>query len=95
MQVYANVLEMIGRAAGLSAATARRRAEGAVVRIEGALVVAAGMGDTSVFGRTIDDLRATLLVPEPRRKRRSNGRSSRSANSPQRCSFHRAPSAGT
>ena len=56
--------ESIGRAAGLGADTARRRAEDAVVRIEGALVVAAGTGDTGVFRRTLDDLRATLLAPE-------------------------------
>ena len=61
-------LAKICRAAGLSAATAQRRAEEAIVRIEGALVVSAGMGDTSVFGRTIDDLRATMLAPESRGK---------------------------
>src|SRR5215208_2621139 len=59
-------LASICRAAGLSAPVARRRAEAAVVRIEGALVVAAGVGDPGVFGRTIDELRATLLAPEPR-----------------------------
>jgi TetR/AcrR family transcriptional regulator, lmrAB and yxaGH operons repressor len=62
-----SALEKICRAAGLSRATSRRRAEAAVVRIEGALVVAAGVGDASVFTRTLDDLRATLLVPERRR----------------------------
>jgi AcrR family transcriptional regulator len=65
---WMGVLEKICRARGLSAAAARRRAEGAVVRIEGALVVAAGMGDASVFRRTLEELRATLLVPEPRRR---------------------------
>ena len=54
----------ICRTAGLSPAAARRRAEAAIVRIEGALVVAAGIGDPSVFGRTVDELRATLLVPQ-------------------------------
>jgi AcrR family transcriptional regulator len=63
-----SLLASIGRAAGLSAATARRRAEGAMVRIEGALVVAAGMNDVSVFRRTLDELRATLLLPDPRRQ---------------------------
>jgi TetR/AcrR family transcriptional regulator, lmrAB and yxaGH operons repressor len=63
---WMSVLERICRAAGLSAATARRRAEGAVVRIEGALVVSAGTGDPSVFSRTLDELRATLLAPESR-----------------------------
>ena len=59
-----SVLENVCRAAGLSVSAAHGRAEGAVVRIEGALVVAAGMNDPSVFGRTLDELRATLLVPE-------------------------------
>jgi len=61
-----SVLSGIGRAAGLTAATAQRRAEAAIVRIEGALVVGAGMGDSSVFGRTLADLRSTFLAPEPR-----------------------------
>jgi TetR/AcrR family transcriptional regulator, lmrAB and yxaGH operons repressor len=63
---WISLLADICRAAGLNAAVARGRAEGAVVRIEGALVVAAGMDDPGVFGRTLDELRATLLVPEPR-----------------------------
>jgi AcrR family transcriptional regulator len=65
---WMSVLANICRAGGLSAAVAQRRAEGAIVRIEGALVVSAGMGDPSVFGRTLQDLRATLLIPEPRRR---------------------------
>lgn len=65
------VLTTIVRAAGLSDVVARRRAEGAVVRIEGALVVAAGMRDPSVFARTLDELRATLLIPEPQADRRA------------------------
>jgi AcrR family transcriptional regulator len=63
---WMSALARIGRAAGLSAAAARRRAEGAVVRIEGALVVAAGMDDPGVFRRALEELRATLLAPEPR-----------------------------
>lgn len=53
--------ERVCREAGLPPATARARAESAVVRIEGALVVAAGTGDTGVFTRTLRDLRETLL----------------------------------
>lgn len=64
---WMSVLANICRAAGLSPAVAQRRAEGAIVRIEGALVLSAGMGDPSVFGRTLDELRATMLVPENRR----------------------------
>lgn len=65
---WISLLTSIGRAAGLGATLARRRAEGAVVRIEGSLVVAAGMGDPKIFARTLDELRATLLAPEPRRR---------------------------
>jgi len=60
---WMSVLENTCRAAGLTAGASRRRAEGAVVRIEGALVVAAGIGDPGVFRRTLDELRATLLAP--------------------------------
>jgi len=61
---FMTALAETGRAAGLSAATARRRAEDAIVRIEGALVVAAGMDDYGVFRRTLSELRATLLLPD-------------------------------
>lgn len=60
---WTSVLAAIGRAAGLSDAVAQRRAEDAVVRIEGALVVAAGMNDVGVFARTLEELRATFLEP--------------------------------
>lgn len=63
---WMSVLEDICRAAGLSATVSHRRAEGAIVRIEGALVVGAGLGDPSVFARALDELRATLLLPERR-----------------------------
>jgi AcrR family transcriptional regulator len=53
--------ERICRDAGMPPAAARARAESAVVRIEGALVVSAGTGDTGVFARTLRELRETLL----------------------------------
>lgn len=53
--------ERLCREVGVPAAAARARAEGAVVRIEGALVVSAGTGDTGVFLRSLRDLRETLL----------------------------------
>jgi AcrR family transcriptional regulator len=65
---WMSVLTGIGKAAGLSDRVAKRRAEDAVVRIEGALVVAAGMDDTDVFARALDQLRATFLDPEPRQR---------------------------
>lgn len=48
--------------AGVPAKEARRRAEDAVVRIEGALVVSAGTGDTGPFERTLAELGRTLLA---------------------------------
>jgi TetR/AcrR family transcriptional regulator, lmrAB and yxaGH operons repressor len=57
----------IARAAGLRESVARARAETAVVRIEGALVLAAGTGDTGVFARTLADLKATFLASDSRR----------------------------
>lgn len=54
----------IARAAGFSASVAQRRSEDAIVRIEGALVVAAGMDDLSVFDRTLRQLRVGFLAPD-------------------------------
>ena len=56
-------VETLVREAGLSKATARARAETLVVRVEGALVVGAGVEDPAVFQRTLADLRRTLLRP--------------------------------
>jgi hypothetical protein len=65
-----DAVETLGVEAGLPRAIARRRAEDMVVRIEGALVVCAGTGDTSVFVRTIRDLRETVLAPTAAKARR-------------------------
>jgi AcrR family transcriptional regulator len=64
---WMDAVEALGVEAGLSRAVARLRAEDLVVRIEGALVVCAGTGDTSVFARVIRDLRASVLAAPPRR----------------------------
>jgi AcrR family transcriptional regulator len=58
---WIDAVEAICLEAGLSSAVARARAEDFVVRVEGALIVCAGTGDTSVFARTIKDLRASVL----------------------------------
>lgn len=50
------------RQAGIPAATARARAEDAVVRIEGALVLSAGTGDHRPFGRALSAIRESLLA---------------------------------
>jgi TetR/AcrR family transcriptional regulator, lmrAB and yxaGH operons repressor len=52
----------IGRAAGLGEKVARARAESAVIRIEGALVLVAGTGDTGVFTRALHDIKSTFLA---------------------------------
>lgn len=49
--------------AGVPRATARQRAEDAVVRIQGVLVVSQGLGDQAPFRRTVRKLRAGLLEP--------------------------------
>jgi AcrR family transcriptional regulator len=58
---WIDAVEALGIEAGLSPATARQRAEDLVVRIEGALVVSAGSGNSKVFSRTIRDLRDSVL----------------------------------
>ena len=60
---WIDAVETLGIEAGLAPTVARRRAEDMVVRIEGALIVAAGSGDADVFARAIRDLRDTVLAP--------------------------------
>jgi AcrR family transcriptional regulator len=64
---WIEAVEALGVESGLPRAIARLRAEDMVVRIEGALVVCAGTGDTSIFARAIRDLRESVLAPLPRR----------------------------
>ena len=66
-KTWIEAVEALGVESGLPRAIARLRAEDLVVRIEGALVVCAGTDDTSVFARTIRDLRDSLLAPVSRR----------------------------
>lgn len=54
--------------AGLSKPVARARAEDAVIRVEGALVLAGGMDDVSMFGRALKQMPADLLAPAGRRR---------------------------
>jgi AcrR family transcriptional regulator len=62
---WIDAVESLAREAGMSKAAARSSAEDLVVRIEGALVVAAGMGDAGVFRRTIESLRHSTLRARP------------------------------
>ena len=64
---WIDAVEALGVESGLPRAVARLRAEDLVVRIEGALVVCAGTGNTSVFARAIRDLRESVLAGLPRR----------------------------
>jgi AcrR family transcriptional regulator len=59
---WIDAVEALAREAGLPPALARARAEDLVVRVEGALIVAAGSGDTKVFTRTLAALRSSLLA---------------------------------
>ena len=61
--IWIDAVEALAVEAGVPRATARRRAEDLVVRIEGALVVCAGTGSTAVFARAIRDLRESVLAP--------------------------------
>jgi hypothetical protein len=63
---WIDAVEALGIESGLPRALARARAEDMVVRIEGALVVSAGTGNSDVFARTIRDLRDHLLGPAQR-----------------------------
>jgi len=59
---WMRAVEGLALEAGLPKTVARSRAEDLVVRIEGALIVATGAGDTKVFARTIADLRTSVLA---------------------------------
>ena len=60
---WIDAVESICIEAGLQKSVARARAEDLVVRVEGALILAAGTDDYSVFARTIKDLRHAVLAP--------------------------------
>ena len=51
------------RDGGLPKGVARSRAADAVIRIEGALILAGAMGETAPFRRTLDQLAKELLAP--------------------------------
>jgi TetR/AcrR family transcriptional regulator, lmrAB and yxaGH operons repressor len=53
---------------GVSAPLARARAEDAVLRIEGALILAGAMNDVAYFGRSLQQMPGDLLAPAPARR---------------------------
>lgn len=60
--VWLTAFETLGISAGIDRTIARSRAEDALARIEGALVVVSGIGKNQVFARALEDVRATLLA---------------------------------
>lgn len=59
---WADALASALRRCGLSGAMARRRAEDAMLVIQGALVIARGLDDPKVFSRAMADLKGRLLA---------------------------------
>jgi TetR/AcrR family transcriptional regulator, lmrAB and yxaGH operons repressor len=62
-QQWVDAIATAVRDAGFSRAVAKARAEEALIRIEGALVLARSFGDPAIFGRTLKSLPDTLLAP--------------------------------
>ncbi len=55
-------IQQLCESAGISRITAKERALDAVIRIEGSLIVGAGLGDPATFTRTLAHLRRSLLA---------------------------------
>jgi hypothetical protein len=62
MQAWINAFTGVAKESGLSPALARARAEEAIVRFEGSLVVARVLGDNSAFERVLKMLPDLLTV---------------------------------
>ncbi len=60
---WIDALRTLAIEAGVKPSEARRRAEDAVVRIEGALIVSAGLGDGAAFKRALRAIELGLLTP--------------------------------
>lgn len=60
---FLKAVASVSRAAGCPAAEARHRAEQALVEIQGALVLARGIGDPAVFSRMLTRLPSVILGP--------------------------------
>lgn len=56
-------LAALGRDAGIPRKEARRRAENAIGRIQGALILARGLRDVGHFGRVLREVQDELLAP--------------------------------
>ena len=62
LQGWIDALTSVVEETGRPEPVARERARNAVARVQGALVLARGLGDTAVFKRTIEDLPRDLLA---------------------------------
>jgi AcrR family transcriptional regulator len=62
LQGWIDALAAVIVEVGRPEVVARKRAEDAVARVQGALVLARGLGDTTVFERTVEDLPRELLA---------------------------------
>jgi hypothetical protein len=61
LQGWIDALTLVLEEAGRPEAEARERAQDAVARVQGALVMARGLGDTAVFEHMIENLPRDLL----------------------------------
>ena len=62
LNLWIEALAGVAIDAGVDATTARQRAEDAILQIQGALILAKGLGDTAPFQRVLTALPATLLA---------------------------------
>jgi AcrR family transcriptional regulator len=62
LNVWIDALADVAVDAGVEAAIARQRAEDAILQIQGALILAKGLGDTAPFQRVLQALPAHLLA---------------------------------
>lgn len=62
LNVWIDALASVAIDAGVDAATARQRAEDAILQIQGSLILAKGLGDTAPFQRVLAALPDTLLA---------------------------------
>jgi AcrR family transcriptional regulator len=66
LQAWQKAFAEISQESGYGPGEARRRAEDAIMRIEGSLVLCRVLNDSKPFHRALDELGGTLLQPVPR-----------------------------
>lgn len=67
LAAWRDAMARVAREAGLTDGDAKRRAEEALVNIQGSLVVARGTGDGEAFDRSLEDLPSLLTLPQQSR----------------------------